>query len=347
MGNRTLIYLFFILVLVFFPVPETGEAQAASKPSSFRYTRIFYYQEGKLARASLFTYPSSIDVLAPQAYSFRNGGTLSGEVKENILAFAQKHKIKVMPLVTNRNFSQASLKALLSNPAEEDRAIVELVTEAKENGYWGWQFDFEQMDISYRDTYSAFVVKAAEAFKKEGLVLSVAVFAQVSENPDDYPNDLWRRIIGVYDYAALAQAADFVTVMAYDDPQSKGPVAGLPWVKDVLSFSLTKIPPEKISLGLGLYYWLRNDTTGKVTQIGGNEGIQNVFKKHKVGIHFSRKQQVPYIEFWSRAKPYTLWYENGNSVKRKLSLVKENKLHGFSAWVLGLEHPSIYAVVRQ
>ena len=125
-----------------------------------------------------------------------------------------------MPLVTNGNFSRGIYQAILNDPAKQDLAIKSIVDEAKKNGYLGWQFDFEQMDASYRDKYSSFAGKTAEDLKKNNLVFSVAVIAQVSSNPNDYPNDLWQKTIGVYDYAALAANADFISVMSYDDPES-------------------------------------------------------------------------------------------------------------------------------
>jgi spore germination protein YaaH len=67
--------------------------------------------------------------------------------------------------------------------------------------------------------------------QKNNLKLSVAVIAQVSENPDDYPNNLWQRIIGVYDYSRLSFSSDFISIMSYDDPNSIGPVAGYAWLR--------------------------------------------------------------------------------------------------------------------
>ena len=73
----------------------------------------------------------------------------------------------------------------------------------------------------------------------------MAVIAQISENPADYPKDLWRRIIGVSDYKRLAENSDFISLMSYDDPNSLGPVAGKIWLEKIISHSLTLIPKEK------------------------------------------------------------------------------------------------------
>lgn len=110
---------------------------AAADITPQSYTRIFYYREGPRARESLFTYPSSIDVLAPQSYSFNGSGNLLGKINATVLAFAKKNKIKIMPLVTNGNFSKTVSRAFLDDPAKQDLAIKSLVDEAKKKRILG------------------------------------------------------------------------------------------------------------------------------------------------------------------------------------------------------------------
>lgn len=340
------VFAFFITIFLFVGIVFFN-AYAAVKPEPYNYLRIFYFRDGKLARESLFSHPDSIDVLAPQSYSFNSSGKLTGSVKSDILAFTKKHKIKMMPLVTNGNFSRGISRAILNDLAKQDLAIKSLVDEAKKRGYWGWQFDFEQMDASYRDKYSAFASKAAKTLGKNGLSFSVAVIAQISSNPNDYPNDLWQKTIGVYDYAALAKNADFISVMSYDDPESEGPVVEYSWLKRVLEYSLKFIPNEKLSMGVPLYYWHWNNETGARVGAGGRQGIYNVFAKHKVSVNYDKKMEAAFLTYYSRAQKYTIWYENAASLAKKIELMASYNLHGFSAWALGLELPSIYRVIKK
>ncbi len=285
-------------------------------------------------------------MVAPQSYSLDSIGNMNGNVDPKVIAFAKKKKIKVMPLVTNGNFSKAEYQAVLNDTTMQDKVINTMVTEAQNFGYWGWQIDFEQMDFSYRDKYSAFIKKAYDVMKQSNLVFSVAVIAKVSDNPSDYPNDLWQKTIGVYDYATLSVNSDFISLMSYDDPNSEGPIVQYYWLKQVLDYSLKFIPHEKLSLGIPLYYWHWNNTTGEKIGAGGREGIYNAFKKHYITVHYSAKEEAPYLTYWRHAQQYIIWYENARSVKKKVSLIKQYKLHGFSAWALGLELPSIYGSLK-
>ena len=61
----------------------------------------------------------------------------------------------------------------------------------------------------------------------------------------------WHTILipAVYDYAALGRAADRVRVMAYDEHNcftGRGPVSSLPWVRQVVAYTLENIPASKV-----------------------------------------------------------------------------------------------------
>lgn len=324
-----------------------GSADAATQSVSHTYMRLFYYQGGVQARKSFLAHVNSIDVFAPQSYAFNENGDLSGSVDPTLLAVAKQHGIKVMPLVTNGAFSQTSYQTILTDPALQAAAIQALVAEAQTYDYWGWQIDFEQMDASYKDAFSAFVQKAYVAMQQHNLVLSVAVVAKVSDTPNDYPNNLWQKLIGVYDYATIASSTDFVSVMSYDDPNSTGPIVEYAWLQKVLDYSLSYIPNTKLSLGIPFYYWQWNTVTGERTGVGGNVGIQNVLKKHKVVLHYSTTEQAPYMTYSSHAKSFIIWYENAKSIAQKVALITKNKLYGFSGWALGLELANVYSAIKE
>lgn len=334
--------LIIISALIFFGLSFVDLAFA----NTSNYERLFYYREGANARKSFFNHPDSIDVFAPQTYSVDSKGFLFGEVKPDLLTFAKKNKIDVMPLITNGSFNASTSDELLNSKVKQEILINNLVLEAKSFGYIGWQIDFEQMELSCRDKFSEFVERTYEVFQSNNLKLSVAVIAQISEVPEDYPKNLWQRIIGVYDYARLASSTDFISIMSYDDPNSTGPVAGYEWLNKVIDFSLTKIPKEKISLGLAFYYWQWRHIDGKRVGIGGNEGIQNVLAKYKADYYFSEEEQAPYFHYWKNGVGYTIWYENAKSIKQKIALMKKYDLYGFSAWALGLELASVYTVMK-
>ena len=305
--------------------------------------RIFYYRQNAAAEQDFFNHANSIDVLAPQTYALQGDGTLVGSTSPVIRAFAATHGIKIMPLVTNGSFSTHVYQTILNSVAIQNAAITALITEAKQNGYWGWQIDFEPMHATYRDRFSAFVTHAAAALHQNGLILSVAVVAQTSARPSDYPSGFWQNTAGVFDYATLAKSADFLSVMTYDDPLSHGPVTEYPWLKKVINYALTQAPAAKISLGIPLYYWLWNNRTGQRIGIGGAAKLTKIIRAHvrTATFGYSTYEQEPFVHFGHD----TMWYENARSIAAKIALIQQRGLYGFSAWRLGLEPAAMYSAL--
>lgn len=317
------------------------------KEERFDYTRVFYYRDGTNARESLFANYESIDIFAPQSYAFDGGADLKGSVPEEVLDFVKEKDIKIMPLVTNGSFGQESLKTILGDTKKQKQAIKQMVTEAKKRDYIGWQIDFEQMNVAYKDKFSLFVERIGKEFHKNGLVLSVAVIAKISDTPSDYKNTLWVDLIGVYDYKRISDASDFVSIMSYDAPDSKGAIAPYPWLLKVLDYSLKFIPSQKLSLGIPLYYWKWDDVRGKITGMGGFEGLRIALGTYNPKLGYSSKDQAPYLKYTRNKVSNTIWYENEISIKSKIDLISEHRLHGFSAWALGLELPAVHIVMEK
>ena len=324
---------------------DSSTASPVSTQAASEYLKIFYYKDNAIARASLFKNAKSIDVLAPQAYALNGDGILEGNIDPAVLDFTKKNNIKMMPLVTNKSFGQAGIGAILDDVSKQNAAIKMLIDEAKNKGYWGWQIDFEGMNLSYRDKFSAFIKNFGEQMKNNGLVSSVAVVSEVSEVPSDYPRNLWSRLIGVYDYKAIGESVDFVSLMSYDDPNSVGPISGYSWLARVLRYSMSVIPPEKISLGIPLYYWRWNQNTKKLVAIGGFNQMKNFIRKYRVYFGYSPEEQESFIAYSSGGVKYIIWYEDTKGMAAKIDLIKKYKLNGFSAWVLGLEAPGIYKAI--
>lgn len=316
--------------------------------SAQSFTKIFYYTEGTKSFASFQKNAKNIEVVAPQVYSVNEIGELTGGLSAEFLIIARTNQVKIMPLLVNSQFSQDTLHQILDNPAVQDKIIAQMITEAKEFNFIGWQFDFEQMTDEYRDKYSAFARRAYPEFQKNDLLFSVAVIAQYSLNPSDYPRDLWHRVIGAYDYKELGKNSDFISIMTYDQADSSGPVAELPWVKKVVRFATGQVPANKISLGIPFYFWKWNTATGKLVDIGGYGRIDELAKSNQaMKWGWDSELQVAFVDYFRDRKKYRAWYENAKSFSRKVDLASLYNLHGFSAWTLGLEDPKIYPYLKE
>lgn len=317
--------------------------------------RLFYYVDREEAYRSFVAHVSQISVLAPQVYTVDSLGIVFGTLDRRVLALAKARGVKVMPLVVNEGFNQPALRRLLADTAARARAITSLVELCRRNGYWGIQFDIENINIQDRDRFTAWFTDAAHALHAAGFTISAAIVHQTDDlaGPTGYHRflaDSWR----TFDLAALGRVADFLTVMSYDQHTRRtppGPVAGIPWMREVVDYFLRFVPPEKLSLGIPLYgdHWsARSDPGAERARTSANSVSwtwgSGIAERNGATVKWDDVQQVPYASFEVGGTFEWLYLENARSFAAKLALMREKKLRGFSAWVLGPEDPAIWSV---
>lgn len=328
------------IILATVPVPLLAQPLA---------TTVFYYVEEPAALASALTHLNRSSIIAPQVFVMDAEGFVFGEVNPELLEAARQRQVAVMPLVINRGFDQAVIHAVLDDPAKMQRAIRYLLHYASRDDYWGVQFDFENIHASYRHRYNLFVEEAARQFHRRGRKLSVAVVAKHSDHPQHYAESTWTNWAGVFDYATLSRAADFLSVMTYDQHNQftpPGPVAGVPWIKRVVEYALTRVPPQKLSLGIPLYFrsW---SGAGRQGGYGGFPELVPMLHRAGVVAAWDAAQQVPWLRYQADGVEHEVWYEDVRSFQVKLELVQTYRLQGFSAWVIGQEDPRIWREISE
>lgn len=334
-----------ILLMYFLPL----SIHAAAKPFTYNGETVFYYVPSEKGFESLQKNVDKIDIFAPQVYGLDENGKLYGKISDTVNAFLQIHPVKVMPLLVNQSFDDKTIEKILDNPVSHQAIADSLVKEAQEKGFVGWQLDIEHMHVSYKDKYSSFVKTIGKAMHDNGLLLSVAVIGKTSDDPTNYPFVSWDEWVGVYDFKALEPSVDFLSIMAYDDPYSIGPVAGMPFYTAALDYALKTIPPSKISFGVPVYAWDWKINAEKKNRDRGHEYARDIFSdKRNISNGYDHVQQVQWVTYYTKTKPKEkrkLWYENLSSLQPKLQLLTSKKVRGISVWVLGLEDPKFWNVL--
>ncbi|MCX6722683.1 MAG: glycosyl hydrolase family 18 protein [Candidatus Staskawiczbacteria bacterium] len=332
--------LVFFFCFVIFIVPSFCLATQAGSASSME--KIFYMSQAreKVGIVSLKKNADKIDILAPQFFAISDKLKLVGSLDANLKKIISQKKIKVMPLVANTGFKQSVIHNLLLSKTAQDAVIKSFVVIATKEKYIGWQFDFENINYLDKDLYSAFVEKTAKALHKNGLILSVAV---VSRSVDYEDTDAFKNWGGAFDYERLAKATDFISLMTYDDPNSLGPVASIPFIDKTLAYVKDKIPPEKLSFGIPLYNWgWSKDPFKRVNASGTYDGLLYIKSNFQHELGFNEV----WLSYSYNNKQYNIWYQNGRSFENKLDIIKQNNFRGFSAWVMGVEDPEIWSTLN-
>jgi spore germination protein YaaH len=336
-----------LLVLL---VPAAGWSQAPE--------RLFYYVDREDSYRSFVAHADQITVLGPQVYTVDSLGIVYGSLDRRVLELAKARGVKVMPLLVNEGFNQPALRKLLADSAAKARAVNSLVELCRRHGYWGIQFDVENINIQDRDRFTAWFTDAARALHAAGFTISAAIVHQTDDlaGPSGYHRflaDSWR----TFELAALGRAADFLSVMSYDQHTRRtppGPVAGMPWVRQVVEYFLRYVPAGKLSLGIPLYgdHWsARSDPTAERARTAASSVSwfwgSGLAERNGATIKWDEVQHVPYASFEVGGTFEWLYLENARSFAAKLALMREKRLRGFSAWVLGPEDPKIWDELKR
>ena len=128
--------------------------------------------------------------------------------------------------------------------------------------------------------------------------------------------------------------------MTYEWGYTYGPplaVAPINNVRQVVEYALTRIPKEKINLGIPNYGYdwplpyVRGTTAA--TTIGNVEAITIAVANGAV-IQFDETAMSPYFTYNADGTEHEVWFEDVRSLQAKFNLVKEYQLNGMGYWQL-------------
>ena len=112
---------------------------------------LFYMTRDPNSVRSFLAHANKIDTLVPTWYSVDSAGLVSGGPNPEVIASARQNHVPVMPIVVDFNFLQDDFHKLLTNPAAYRQMFAQLIQACKDNGYTGFQFDFENVNWTDRD----------------------------------------------------------------------------------------------------------------------------------------------------------------------------------------------------
>jgi spore germination protein YaaH len=312
---------------------------------------MYYSMSDKRGMESLERHARRMTVVAPQCYWVEGDGVVAGSLPPRLKEISSRARLPVMPLVFNRGFNRETVTALLHHPEAQRRAVTYLAFHARRENLAGFQIDIENIDPADQQLFTAFVKAAADRMHQEGRLLSVALVPKFSDQfprPDLPDHPTMGEWAAAYDYRALGEIADFVTLMTYDHfnrSTPAGPIAGYDWVKKALAYAEERIPPDKLLLGIPLYgrEWTeageyvrsRSLTAAMVHELRG---------EWRTSSRWDDEWRSPWFQVQRGRTTHTVWYENSRSWTEKLNLVRDDHLRGFAAWRLGFEGPEFWSL---
>ena len=291
----------------------------------------------------------TLDTVSPSYFDIQEDGSLTLNYVSTYLIDSMHAKgIKVVPFLSNHWDRTAGINAL----KDVETLSTQIADYIEEYNLDGVNVDIENVTHEQRDQYTQLVKLLREKIPSHKEV-SVAVAA----NPNDWQTG-WH---GSYDSAALAQYADHLFIMTYDEHYeggAAGPVAGIQFVENSIQYALSKTTADKIVIGVPLYgrVWSLDDN--RIIGKGiSSKTIQDILNNCESTVTYDETSQSVKAEFTITDQStrytvggdfvlqpgkYVVWYENDQSYEAKLGLVEKYNLKGAGSWALGQEDPSIW-----
>ena len=277
-----------------------------------------------------------------------------GELEENVgvegqayIEWAHNNGYKVWPMVSNAVAANESLDITsnIMNSYENRKELIEdIVEKCVKYDLDGINIDFENMYAEDKDMYSRFIIELTPRLKEIGMVTSVDVTA-----PDG--GETWSLC---FDRNLIGDVADYIVFMAYDQngvsSTEPGTTAGYNWIKlNLVKFLQTEdIDSEKIILGIPFY--TRVWTTNSSGNVIGRSTIdmKDINSVIPAGVEKKWDDDLKqnYVEYTDGANKRQIWIEDIDSLKAKVSLVKENDLAGVASWQKDMESDDVWQMLK-
>ena len=319
---------------------------------------LFYLTDAPDAIDSFESHAARATIVGAQCYRVDSLGNLAGTVPARVLEAARAHGVKVMPLIVNPGWNLALFHALVNDSSARARMIARMVELGKENGYWGWQFDFEQIALSDRDALTRLFRETAAALHAAGMTLSIAVYPDPGDLVGSTPYHawLWNYLVGAYDLRALADAGDFLSLMTYLQHTARtppGPIAGVPYQEKVVRRALALgVPPRKLSLGVPFFsmqwYTAWSEERKGYSWARGMDWSAAValLRQYGATARWDEREGAEHAQ-WQHSGVYEYaWIEDARALQPKLDVARRFGLRGISVWRIGQEDPAVWPLIE-
>lgn len=239
--------------------------------------------------------------------------------------------LTVTPFGPDGRFNNYLISRIVTDMDAQNHFIEQLTETVLQKGFRGVDIDFEYILAQDREPFAQFVSNVREAVNALGYPVSVALAPKTS---DEQKGTLYEG----KDYRLLGEAADSVLLMTYEWGYTYGPpmaVAPIRNVRQVVDYAVTRIPRDKINLGIPNYGydWTLPFEQGvsRARTINNIQAVQ-IAIENDAEILFDETAQSPYFHYFRDGKEHEVWFEDVRSMQAKFRLVEEYDLRGMGYW---------------
>ena len=309
-----------------------------------------YYSEYASAPDRSGTTIDGVNVVSPAFFYLDEDGDFKeniGSSGENYIQWAHNNGYKVWPMVSNAVAANESLditSKIMNSYTSRKELIDDIVNACVKYDLDGINIDFENMKSDDKDMYSRFIIELTPRLKEIGMVTSVDVTA-----PDG--SDTWSLC---FDRHVIGDVADYIIFMAYDQngisSTKPGTNAGYDWIQLNLKKFLQTEEIESQKLILAVPFYTRLWTTNSNGELIGKTTVSmkniNSVIPEGTEIKWDDELKQNYAEFSDGSNTRKIWIEDIDSLKVKVSLIKENNLGGVASWQKDMETDDVWDMFK-
>lgn len=286
---------------------------------------------------------SYMTYVMPFTYGFSADGNLVAPEDERVLRLAKEYGTRTLmhlsTLTPEGYFSNEAAHALFANRDAARTLQMRLLDNIRQKDYDGLDVDFEYLAAEDREAYVRFIAETTALLNENGYICVVALPPKTS---DDQSGLLYEGI----DYAGLGRAANYCFLMTYEWGYRFGPpmaVAPLASVRRVADYAVSRIPCEKLLLGLANYGydWTLPFVRGEsdAPSLSPQAAVELAVAK-EAQIEFDASAASPYFYYTDdEGRAHVVWFEDVRSYSAKAELVREMSFAGCFVWELTRRNP--------
>lgn len=241
-------------------------------------------------------------------------------------------------------YNASIIRRLSESDAALQQAVNELVEIAEEYHLDGLNIDIELDGNTYRDTYSAFVRALSPALHANGkkLMLTVGGYMRLTDEQKT-----------IYDYRAIDEAADLITIVTYDLHSARsynsggqiGEISNLTYTGRCLRYAAACFGPERLLLGVANYGIQFNTTDHTAKNLTAAE-VEALQRQHQATVQTSGTvADDAYFSYSENGKEYVVYFESDAGMERRVSYVLQYALGGVACFHIGSKHQKQFAQV--
>ena len=323
--------------------------QIINIPNTKRNIEVNGYAIANISQSVLNRTLPYLTYLSIFSYQALPNGGLTNLYEDSLIESARQNQVSPTMVVTNigesGGFDSELASIILNNQNTQNTFINNIISTATAKNYNGIDIDFEYLYPSDREAYNTFLRNLKAKLTPLNLPLSVAVAPKYRDNQQGI-------LYEAHDYKAIGEIANRVIIMTYEwgyvygEPMAISPLRE---VEAVISYAVTRIPSNKILMGMPnyAYDWAIPFVMGTAANTITNTRALEIALENGATINFDSTAQAPYFNYTdNNGQNRVVWFEDARSIESRLNLVNKYNLAGVSYWTINNFFPVNWTVLN-